>query len=293
MTIRTLLAGDTPTLSYELFPPRTPEADSALWDTFERLVTTDPDFISVTYGAAGSTRSSSREVVERLLDAHTLPVLAHLTCVGASRAELIEVVEGYLAEDVTDFLALRGDPPKGEPDWRPHPDGLHYASELVALIHEVGAAHGIDDLSIGVTAFPTQHAQEQWRQQALDVLRAKQDAGAHFAITQVFYDVDSYVSLVRDARAQGIVLPIIPEVVPVASAARASRLEQITGVPTPPELIATLAAADSPDEALERGVAACADFSKQLLDAGAPGIHVITFNKHTAPLELVASLGLA
>ena len=154
MTIRELLATQTPTLSYELFPPRTLAAESTLVQTMELLAATKPDFMSITYGASGTTRSSSREVVHRLALAHTIPPLAHLTCVDQSRAELIAVIEEYLADGVLDFLALRGDPPKGQTDWRPHPDGLLYAYQLVGLLREVAHAHGLDNLSVGVTAFP-------------------------------------------------------------------------------------------------------------------------------------------
>jgi methylenetetrahydrofolate reductase (NADPH) len=230
-------------------------------------------------------------VVQRLAEAHTIPPLAHLTCVDQSRAELIAVIEAYLEEGVSDFLALRGDPPKGQVDWSPHPEGLLYASELVALLREVAAAHGID-ISIGVTAFPAQHALEQWRQQGLDVLRAKQDAGADFAITQVFYEVPHYEELVRDAAVGGIGLPIVPEVMPLVSARRAYRAAELTGVPTPGELVAALEAAEDDAAALAAGVEHAARLSADLVDAGAPGIHIITFNKHEAALALVDALGL-
>lgn len=160
MTIRDLLTAPAPTLSYELFPPRTPAAEDALWDTIARLAATRPDFASITYGASGSTRGTSRSVVERLAKSHTIAPLAHLTCVDQSRAQVVEVIEEFLAEGVRDFLALRGDPPAGYTDWQPHPDGLLYASELVALIRDVAHAHGIGNLSVGVTAFP---AQKFWR----------------------------------------------------------------------------------------------------------------------------------
>lgn len=292
MTIRELLATRTPTLSYELFPPRTPTAEETLAQTMDMLAATKPDFMSITYGASGSTRSTSREVVHRLAVAHTIPPLAHLTCVDQSRAELIAVIESYLADGVRDFLALRGDPPKGQSDWRPHPDGLLYAYQLVALLREVAHAHGVDNLSIGVTAFPAQHAQERWRQQGLDVLRAKQDAGADFAITQVFYEVEQWVDLARDAADAGIGLPIVPEVMPLVSATRAARADQLTGVPAPAELHAALESAETDDEARAVGVAHAARLSQQLVDAGAPGIHIITFNRHEAALELVRALGL-
>ena len=292
MTIRELLRANAPTLSYELFPPRSPAADEALSQTMRMLAATDPDFISITYGASGSTRSTSRTVVQRLAATHTIPPLAHLTCVDQSRAELTTVIEEYLAEGVRDFLALRGDPPKGQADWHPHPDGLLYASELVKLLREVARSHGIDDLSVGVTAFPTQHVMPQWRQQGLDVLRAKQDAGADFAITQVFYEVAQYTDLVRDAAADGIDLPIIPEVMPLVSATRAHRAAQLTGVETPEALIADLEAAEDDAAGRAAGVAHAAALSRDLLDAGAPGIHVITFNKHEAAMDLVSQLPL-
>ncbi|WP_084106352.1 methylenetetrahydrofolate reductase [Demequina sp. NBRC 110056] len=292
MTIRDLLRQSAPTLSYELFPPRTPTAEETVEATMRTLAATDPDFISITYGASGTTRTTSRSVVHRLAESHTIPPLAHLTCVDQSRADLTEVIESYLADGVRDFLALRGDPPKGQADWRPHPDGLLYASELVTLLREVAHAHGVDDLSIGVTAFPAQHVLPQWRQQGLDVLRAKQDAGADFAITQVFYEVDQYTALVTDAADQGIGLPIIPEVMPLVSATRAARAAQLTGVPTPEALVADLEAAETDDAARAAGVAHAATLSRDLLDAGAPGIHVITFNRHEAAMELVSHLPL-
>lgn len=291
MTIRDLLASQHTTLSYELFPPRSPAAEETLKATMEVLASTRPDFVSITYGASGSTRSTSRGVVQRLAEAHTIPPLAHLTCVDQSRAELVAVIEEYLGEGVRDFLALRGDPPKGQIDWSPHPEGLLYASELVALLREVAATHGVD-ISVGVTAFPAQHALDQWRQQGLDVLRAKQDAGADFAITQVFYEVPHYQALVFDAAAQGIGIPIVPEVMPLVSARRAYRAAELTGVPTPGELTAALEAAEDDAAALAAGVAHAARLSHDLVDAGAPGIHIITFNKHDAALALVDALGL-
>lgn len=292
MTIRALLDTAEPTLSYELFPPRTAAADDALVDTMKMLASTRPDFMSITYGASGTTRTTSRAVVQRLAGEHTIPPLAHLTCVDQSRADLIAVIEEYLGEDVRDFLALRGDPPQGQGAWQPHPDGLMYAYQLVGLLREVAHANGVDDLSVGVTAFPAQHAMPQWRQQGLDVLRAKQDAGADFAITQVFYEVPQYTALVTDAVAAGITLPIVPEVMPLVNTRRATRAEQLTGVATPADLFAALEAAETDDEARAAGVAHAARLSHDLLDAGAPGIHVITFNRHEAALELVETMGL-
>ncbi|GMA35542.1 methylenetetrahydrofolate reductase [Demequina litorisediminis] len=260
--------------------------------TMRAIVETQPDFISITYGASGSTQGASRSVVQRVAREHRVPALAHLTCVDQSCAELRTVIEGYLEDGVKDFLALRGDPPKGQADWRPHPDGLLYASDLVAFLRETAQAHGIDGLSVGVAAFPAQHAVERFRQTAIDVLRAKQEAGADFAITQVFYEVAHYTGLVEEARAQGVTMPIIPEVMPLVSAQRARRASQITDVPTPDVLVAALDAAATDDEARATGVQHATRLAQDLLDAGAPGIHVITFNRHDAAVELVDRLPL-
>ncbi|WNM24615.1 methylenetetrahydrofolate reductase [Demequina capsici] len=293
MTIAGLLRHGRPTLSYELFPPRTPAAEETLRATMRVLADTRPDFMSITYGASGTTRSTSRGVVQMLAEAHTIPPLAHLTCVDQSRDELVTVIEEYLAEGVLDFLALRGDPPRGATDWSPHPDGLHYASQLVGLVHEVARAHGVSDICVGVAAFPATHAMPRWRQSSIDVLRYKQHAGAAFAITQVFYEVEQYTALVEDAAAQGITMPIIPEVMPIVSSRRAARASELTGVPTPAELVNALEAAESDDAARAAGVAHAARLSRELLEAGAPGIHVITFNQSAAALELVDAMGLA
>jgi len=292
MTIRDLLGAGRPTLSYELFPPRSAAAEEQLTTTMAQLAGTQPDFMSITYGASGSTRGTSRAVVHALAVAHAVPPLAHLTCVDQSRTELVGVIEGYLADGVRDFLALRGDPPRGHTNWAPHPEGLTYASQLVELLHEVARAHGVE-ISIGVTAFPAQHAVPQARQQGLDVLRAKQDAGANFAITQVFYEVDHYEALVTDAAAYGIDLPIVPEVMPLVSARRAQRAAELTGVPTPAGLVAELERAATEAEALAAGVSHAATLSQGLLNVGAPGIHVITFNRHEAALALATHIGLA
>jgi methylenetetrahydrofolate reductase (NADPH) len=295
MTIRELLRAPAPTLSFEFFPPRDAAAQEALWDTIARLAETRPDFASITYGASGTTRGSSREVVRRLADGHTIRPLAHLTCVDQSRDEITEVIEEFLAEGVRDFLALRGDPPVGQPDWRPHPDGLLYASELVSHLRDVVARHGIreDEFSVGVAAFPAAHGQEQWRQQGLDVLRAKQDAGAAFAVTQVFYEAAQWEALATDALAAGITLPILPGIIPLLSTGRAARLERLTGVTVPRSILDALEGVADDEAARRVGVAHAASLARDLIAAGAPGVHVYTFNRHEAARDLVAAAGLA
>lgn len=293
MTIRDLLRAPAPTLSFELFPPRDADAQESLWETIARLADARPDFASITYGASGNTRRSSREVVRRLADAHTIRPLAHLTCVDQSRDEITAVIDEFLDEGVRDFLALRGDPPAGQPDWRPHPEGLLYAYQLVGHIRKVVAARGIGEgeFSVGVAAFPAAHAEERWRQQGLDVLRAKQDAGADFAVTQVFYEAPQWEALATDALAAGITLPILPGIIPLLSMGRATRLEQLTGVAVPESVLRALAEEDA-SAAREAGIAHAAELARDLVSAGAPGIHVYTFNRYEAALDLVGAAGL-
>jgi methylenetetrahydrofolate reductase (NADPH) len=300
-------AYDRPTVSFELFPPRTPEATTQLWATVQALAAARPDFISVTYGASGSTRATTRGLVRRLLAETSVLPIAHLTCVGATRGELVALIEEFLDEGVRTFLALRGDPPAGAPGWSPHPGGLTRASQLVELIREVelarcrssasqalrGAAH---KLSIAVAAFPTGHpgpgTVAERRAHDLQALLAKQEAGADFAITQVFFEPETYLDLVRDARAAGVTIPILAGVIPTTDPTRLLRVEQLTGVTVPADLLGTLLAADDEQERHEVGMRASIDLANAVLDGGAPGLHVYTFNRHRDALALLEGTGL-
>lgn len=290
---------DRPTVSFELFPPRTPQTLEALWTTVEALAAVRPDFISVTYGASGSTRRTTRELVRELLASTSVLPIAHLTCVGTSRAEITTVIEEFLDEGVRSFLALRGDPPQEPPGWQPDPAGLTRASELVELIRAVessrcgvsasqalrGAAHG---LSVAVAAFPGGNPiAGSAREQDLNALLAKERAGANFAITQLFFDPESYLALVRDARALGVTIPIVAGLIPTTDPARLLRVQTLTGVPVPRDLLARLEAADSAAERHRVGIRAGVDLAKAVLDGGAPGLHIYTFNKHEAALDLL------
>ncbi|QTE29547.1 methylenetetrahydrofolate reductase [Pengzhenrongella sicca] len=292
-------ANDRPTVSFELFPPRTPQTLEKLWTTVEALAAVRPDFISVTYGASGSTRQTTRDLVRELLASTSVLPIAHLTCVGTSRDEVTAIIEEFLDEGVRSFLALRGDPPAGQPDWRPNPAGLTRASELVDLIREVeaarcglspsqalrGAAHR---LSVAVAAFPNGNPiAGSSREQDLRALQAKQDAGADFAITQLFYDPQHYLDLVRDARAAGITIPIVAGLIPTTEPARLLRVEALSGIRVPRELLAALEAADSPAQRHRVGIRASVEVAKAVLDGGAPGLHIYTFNKHEAALDLL------
>ena len=221
---------------------------------------------------------------------------------GASEEELDDIVTGLIRLGVRDVLALRGDPPEGEPDWRPHPRGYTTASELVRLLRRVeqrelaGTADTASPLSIAVAAYPGGSYDEAGNPavepSTIAALRAKQDAGADYAITQVFFDPNSYAAFVRTAREAGIHLPIVPGIIPLTVSTRLRRLETLTGVPVPPELLELLESADDPQERYRRGLAAGAELIGGVLDAGAPGLHVYTFNAVGPALDTLAAAGL-
>lgn len=295
----TLAAVDRPTVSFELFPPRNPDAAPKLWATIEALSAARPDFVSVTYGASGKTRDTTRGLVRRLLRETSLNPIAHLTCVGTSREEVTAVVEEFLDEGVRSFLALRGDPPVDEPDWHPHPQGLATAAQLVELLREIEARRSstspaqkvratVRPLSIAVAAFPRGNAGTgSTRAQDVAALLAKQEAGADFAITQVFYEASAYLELVAEARTAGVTIPIIPGIIPTTDPARLTRVEALTGVPVPRDLLALLGSVDDEVERHRVGIRASVDLVNGVLDGGAPGVHIYTFNTHHAALDLL------
>lgn len=293
---------DRPTISFELYPPRTPRGAEKLPATVAALAAVEPEFFSVTYGASGRTRETSGALLEHIVTRTDVPPIAHLTCVGASESELEEVVRGLLDLGVRDVLALRGDPPEGEPDWSPHPQGFTTASQLVALLRRVesralaGTADTGSGLSIAVATYPGGTFDDDGAPvidpTVVQALLAKQTAGADYAITQVFFDPASYVALVEAARAAGVHIPILPGVVPLTDPGRLRRLESLTGVPVPASLLADLEAAPDADERDRRGLRASTELIRGVLDAGAPGLHVYTFNTARPALEMLAAAGL-
>ena len=275
-------------MSYELFPPRQPEPDSAIWAGIKRLTATRPDYVSVTFGAGGNAPNASREVVRYLID-HNIPTLAHLTCVERSRTQLHDLIATMLDDGVRNFLALRGDPPRGQSTWVTPDGGLNYASELVELIRDTASTHldNPNEVDCAVAAYPA--GSVQTRVQALDALAAKQAAGASFAITQVFFDPNDYRSMVDSASINGVNIPIIPGVMPFIDVKRLHRLETLTGVPVPPWLTALL---NEPDtrRRIRAGMSATLDFIDELVEGGAPGIHLYTFNRTRPTLDVLEHL---
>ncbi|MFF1251550.1 methylenetetrahydrofolate reductase [Pseudarthrobacter sp. NPDC058329] len=281
-------------LSYELFPPRSPKAAETLWTTIRELESTEPDYVSVTYGASGSNRDTAVELINRLLLETTLRPLAHLTCVGNTPQELAGIIGELLDTGVRGILALRGDLPKegGEPA----PGSLRYAQDLIELIRRVeqrrSALLCAGKIAVGVAAYPTRHPESPSEEHDVEVLLAKQRSGADFAITQVFFRTEEYADLLTRARRAGVTIPIITGVMPLTSLRRLKRLGELAGVEPAPELMERLAAADSDIERLHLGVDATVDLANAALDAGAPGIHLYTFNEHQSALEVLDKLAL-
>jgi methylenetetrahydrofolate reductase (NADPH) len=268
-------SAERPLLSYEFFPPKTEAGIRSLQEAVEGLVHTAPDFVTVTYGAGGSTRNLTFEIGALLRRFRYGPVMPHLTCVGSSREDLNTIADRIWEEGYRNIMTLRGDPPKGETEFVPPADGLACARELVEHLKN---RH--PDFCLGVAGYPEGHPEADSPQGELDYLKSKIDAGADFITTQLFLENDAYYRFVDRCRAAGITVPILPGLMPALSLGQIRRITAMCGASLPPELVKRLEHADGhPERAMSAGILWCTEQIVDLLQQGVPGIHLYILNQ--------------
>jgi methylenetetrahydrofolate reductase (NADPH) len=283
-----LLAREEPVFSFEFFPPKTEQGEQNLYAALSELRTLEPSFVSVTYGAGGSTRSKTIEIVKRIKDDYGLEAMAHFTCVGATVPELRSTLDEMRAAEIDNVLALRGDPPSGQEGWVKTEGGLEYSRELVQLIK------ADYPFAIGAACFPETHIHASSPQADIDHLVEKVAAGVDFLITQLFFDNALYFDFVARARAAGIGVPIIPGILPITQISQLERMTKMCGASIPDGLRHELHARESqPEAVIDFGVAHATLQCAELLEAGAPGIHFYTLNRSPATRAILGALKLA
>jgi methylenetetrahydrofolate reductase (NADPH) len=279
-------AGGGPVLSLEFFTPKNESGRSALFRAIERLKAIEPSFVSITCGAAGTTRERTADLAIEVQNRFGLTAMAHLVCTGTTQAELSETLQHMKEAGIENVLALRGDPPKGVKDWTPVEGGFRYANELTEFVRE-GFSMGI-----GGACYPEKHHEAPSLDADIDNLRRKVDAGAEFLITQLFFDNPRYWSFVEKIRAKGIDVPVVPGIMPVLNLANLQRIASLSpGTSVPAKLEAAFEAAEGDaDASLQAGVDFAAEQCSELLRNGAPGIHFYTLNRSKATLRTVEQL---
>jgi methylenetetrahydrofolate reductase (NADPH) len=288
MRIDQLLAGPEPVFSFEFFPPKTEQGERNLYDALAELRTLDPAFVSVTYGAGGSTRAKTIEIVRHIKQCYGLEAMAHFTCVASTVPELRSTLDEMLSAGIDNVLALRGDPPAGQERWIKTEGGLEYSRELVELI----SAHY--PFAIGAACFPETHIHAESPEADLEHLAEKVSAGVDFLITQLFFDNSLYFDFVARARAAGIEAPIIPGILPVTHVGQLERMTEMCGASIPEGLRRELRAREpQPEAVLDFGVAYATLQCSELLAAGAPGIHFYTLNRSPATRAILSALKLS
>lgn len=287
--LREILARGERTFSFEFFPPKGGADDPLLWQALRELEALRPAFVSVTYGAGGSTQDRTFDLCGRIERETKMSTVAHLTCVDASEEDLRRVIRRYAGEGIRSVLALRGDPTAG-PDapWVTHPDGFQYAMQLVQLLRDMG------DFTIGVAAFPEKHPESPSIAHDCRVLAEKERAGAHYAITQLFFNPIDYFALVDRARAHGVTIPIIPGVMPITNVAQIERFAALSGAVFPEHLRAKFDAVRDDDARVRAlGVDVATEMSAALLQGGAPGLHFYTMNRAASTVQVFQRLSAA
>lgn len=282
------LQGDGPVFSIEFFPPRDAADEAVLWKSIRELEPLDPAYMSITYGAGGSSRDGTIRSIARVATETTLVPMAHLTAVNHSVAELRNVIGWYAAVGVRNILALRGDPP-GDVygDWVPHPDGLNYAEELVELVRSLG------DFCVGVSAFPYGHPRSANLEADTEYLVRKLRAGADFAIAQLFFEPEDFLRLRDRVAATGCEALVIPGIMPLTTLRTLHTSIKLSGAPAPRRLLDRLEPlADDPKAFRAAGIDAVTELCERLIAEGVPDLHFYTFNRSKATREVVNRLGL-
>ena len=273
--------------SFEFFPPKDQAGEERLWAAMSALEPITPDFISVTYGAGGSTRDRTIRITSEITERTSIPTVAHLTCVGSTRGELIEILQRYKEAGINSILALRGDPTGGpSAPWVPTVGGFSHADQLVELAMEVGG------FEVGVAAFPDVHPASQGDlAKDVEVLIRKESLGATFATTQFFFEAKSYQRLVEALAAKGSSLPIIPGILPVTNVKQLVRMSELSGTEIPADVLERFSAIEANQEAVQKlGIEIATDLCEQLLELGVPGLHFYTMNTSSATLEICRKL---
>jgi methylenetetrahydrofolate reductase (NADPH) len=286
MRIASLLGRGRPVFSFEFFPPKTEAGDRALVKTLAELRPLAPDYVSVTYGAGGTTRDRTVELVGHIKNELGIEAMAHLTCVGASRDELSGVLDRLEGAGISNVIALRGDPPVGEDGFSPHPEGLSYATELVALIRSQHRP-----FCLAAACYPEKHLEASSMEDDVRHLREKVDAGAEFLITQLFFDNQVYFDFVRRVRAAGIEVPIVAGIMPITDLSQIERFTQRCGATIPKRLHDILAPhREDPAKVESLSIDYAIGQCRELLDRGAPGVHFYTLNRSRATRDILTAL---
>ena len=268
-------------LSFELFPPKTPAGEAALFDHVAKLVELSPSFITCTYGAGGSTQSKTLEIIAEVKRRFGLPVASHLTCVGATQDELRQYLDRASAKDIDYIVALRGDPPKGETEFKPVAHGLSYANELVSMIRAEFSNFGI-----AVAGYPEKHQEASSMDVDLENLKRKVDCGANVVVTQLFYSNDDFFRFRDQCEAAGITLPIVPGILPVTSLPQIQRITSMCAASLPSDFAAELGRNDDPVCQKQVGIDFATRQVQDLLDRGVAGLHFYVLNKSEATLQV-------